>query len=107
MECINFYSHTHITGVTAEDFKQKVTSFSDEMEYGEEPVVKEEEVLIIEMDYRDGGNYRHSIAFALDAEGRVWVDEPEWNEDEEEDRISFWEQVYTLFGVVTPEEVYV
>lgn len=106
MELINFYSRTHITGVTAEDFKQKVTSFSNEMEYGEKPVVKEEDVLIIEMDYRDGGNYRHSIAIALDAEGRVWVDEPEWNDDEEEDRIMFWEQVYTLFGVATPEDVY-
>lgn len=106
MEFINLYSRTHITGVTAEDFKEKVTSFSDEMEYGEKPVVKEDDVLLIEMDYRDGGNYRHSIAIALDAEGRVWVDEPEWNADEEEDRILFWERIYELFSVETPLDIY-
>jgi len=106
MELIGLYTPTAIKGISKELFKQKITDFSNEMEYPDNLEVKQEENLVLEMDYRDSANYRIPVSFILDNDGAVWVDEPEWYEDESEERTLFWERVYGLFGALPPEDVY-
>ena len=99
------HKKTAITGLSAEKFEEKVRKFSDEQDYGHECQMElntETEEYAIELPYRDSANYRIDFAMFLDKKGTVWVAEPEWNSDEDEEQGCFWQSIYVAFDTEMP-----
>lgn len=99
------HKKTAITGLSADEFEKKVRLLSDEQEYGHECKIEfnaDTGAYGIELPYRDSANYRIDTALFLDIEGTVWVAEPEWNEDEDEEQVYFWQSIYAAFDTEMP-----
>jgi hypothetical protein len=73
--------------VSVEQFVDVIEKLTEYMELEEDIHFDESEVnATASITYRDSANYKYSFALQLTGEGMVLIVEPEWYQDEEEDK---------------------
>lgn len=79
--------HVFITDVLENQFSQ----------LSADEVIREGDVTVVSMYYRDEDNYKVSYGLGVHDDGTVWIDEPEWMNDERTSQDQFWRDLVEAF----------
>lgn len=81
------FEFTGIDGISLERFLEAVEKLEERMEMGgDAPVDEADGNVAVTITYRDSCNYKYDFALQLNEKGQVLMIEPDWYEDEKEER---------------------
>lgn len=96
------FETTGIDGVSVEQFVDVIEKLKDLMELEQEIHFDEDESnATANIMYRDSANYKYPFALQLSRGGEVLIVEPEWYQDEDEEKDLFWSILREYFGVTS------
>lgn len=92
-----------VLGLSEADFvklAKEIAELSDvaEVEMVENPEDMEGKSVILW--HRDAGNYKYPFALKRTSDGDVWVQEPTWYGDEDDDKELFWDILRDKFNFI-------
>ena len=94
------FESTGIEGVSVEQFVDAIEKLNEFMELEEGIHFDEDESnATASIMYRDSANYKYPFALQLSRGGEVLIVEPEWYQDEDEEKDLFWSILREYFGV--------
>lgn len=98
---VNEFQDSGIIGVTQSKFSEVLEKLRQWYDCDEEVKMDvDEELPTVTMTFRDADNYKHPFRLQLATNGDVLVGEPEWEQDEDEDRDYFWSVLREQFEEV-------
>lgn len=60
-------------------------------------VIREGDITVANVYYRDEDNYKIPYGLGVHDDGTVWIDEPEWLNDEDDSQDAFWKELVEAF----------